>query len=87
MSKIHELKILPAYFDAVLNGKKTFEFRFDDRGYAVDDTLVLHEWEYGAYTGRCISARVTYLLKNFDGLKNGWVILAIKPFYACLERC
>ena len=33
MPKIHDLKILPAYFDDVAKGRKTFELRFDDRGY------------------------------------------------------
>ena len=33
MPKIHDLKILPTYFDDVAKGRKTFELRFDDRGY------------------------------------------------------
>lgn len=79
MPKIHELKILPTYFDAIKNNEKTFEFRYNDRGYAVNDTLVLCEWECGAYTGRRITVKVTYILKDFNGLKEGWVVLAIKP--------
>ena len=30
MSKTHELKIYPKYFEAILDGKKTFEIRKDD---------------------------------------------------------
>lgn len=52
MPKIHDLKILPAYFDDVAKGRKTFELRFDDRGYFEGDLLLLREWENGAYTGR-----------------------------------
>ena len=71
MPKIHDLKILPAYFDDVAKGRKTFELRFDDRGYFKGDLLLLREWTNGTYTGRRI-------LKGFDGLKDGWVILSIK---------
>lgn len=32
---IHEVKILPKYFEEVQSGAKTFEYRKDDRGYKV----------------------------------------------------
>ena len=35
--KIHELKTLPEYFDAVFMGKKNFEIRKNDRDYKVGD--------------------------------------------------
>ena len=35
MAQIHDLKILPEYYDAVDKGVKTYELRFDDRNYAV----------------------------------------------------
>lgn len=41
MPKIHDLKILPTYFDDVAKGRKTFELRFDDRGYFEGDLLLL----------------------------------------------
>ena len=42
----HDLKILPEYFEAILDGTKTDELRQeDDRMYAVGDVLVLHEWQ------------------------------------------
>ena len=77
MPKIHDLKILPTYFDDVAKDRKTFELRFDDRGYFEGDLLLLREWENG-YTGRRVVVKVTYILKGFDGLKDGWVILSIK---------
>lgn len=43
---IHELKILPEYFDAVNCGKKNFEIRLNDRNYQKDDELILREWGY-----------------------------------------
>lgn len=41
----HELKTWPEFFRAVRENKKTFELRFDDRHYAVDDELLLREFE------------------------------------------
>lgn len=37
----HELKTLPAYWDAVERGDKTFEVRRDDRGFQKGDVLEL----------------------------------------------
>ena len=43
----HDLKTVQPYFDAVVDGSKTFELRQDDResGFRVGDTLRLREWE------------------------------------------
>lgn len=78
MAKIHDLKILPPYFEHVKKGEKTFELRFDGRDYCAGDILLLREWSNGKYTGRSLTAKITYLLKDFEGLKDGWVILSIK---------
>lgn len=73
----HNLKILPEYFDAIVSGKKTFEVRFNDRDYQVDDILLLQEWVDGQYTGRSLEAKVTYLLDNPRYCKEGYVIMSI----------
>ena len=41
----HDLKITPAYFQAVIEGRKTFEIRQNDRGYQAGDTVTLQEWD------------------------------------------
>jgi len=33
---VHELKTMTEYFAAILDGRKTFELRKDDRGFKVD---------------------------------------------------
>lgn len=38
---IHELKILPEYFEPIESGKKKFEVRINVRDYQVGDTLIL----------------------------------------------
>jgi len=74
----HKLKILPEYFNAVSDGTKTFEIRFNDRGYAVGDVLILREWTIaGGYTGRVIRKRVTYVLDDGTYLKEGYVALGL----------
>lgn len=60
----HELKCDPEPFQAVYLGSKAFEVRVNDRDYKVGDSLHLREYDRatGAYTGRWVSKRVTYLL-------------------------
>jgi hypothetical protein len=77
MSKQHELKTWPEYFEAIVNGDKTFELRKDDRGFKVGDVLRLREWnpEKKFYSGRYVLVRVKYILKDFGGLQDGYVIM------------
>ncbi|RXK26450.1 RNA-binding protein [Bacillus velezensis] len=75
MSVRHHLKILPEYFEALKDGRKTFEIRHDDRGFKEGDTLSLNEWQDG-YTGRSIEVDVTYIT-NFEQ-QPGNVVLGIK---------
>lgn len=75
---IHELKILPKYFDEVQSLNKQFELRKDDRDYRVGDLILLKEFENGHYTGReCGCFDITYILRNCPeyGLADGYCIL------------
>jgi uncharacterized protein YqfB (UPF0267 family) len=79
---IHQLKILPKFFDAVANGVKTCEIRQeDDRRFSVGDTLSLLEWSQDqGYTGRSCSAAVTHIIRHDDfpkGVPEGYAVLSL----------
>lgn len=77
--RVHKLKIQSQYFWDVMAGKKTFEIRKNDRDYSVGDAVILREWDNNSYSGREMSARITYMLDdNFVGIVPGYVILGIE---------
>lgn len=89
--KEHMLKTDPAVFQDVLDGSKTFEIRFNDRGYQIGDLIVLKETKFTgqqmksgqplAYTGREIQKRISYVLGGY-GLQDDWVILGVQDIEA-----
>jgi len=86
----HELKTDPEVFQAVWDGLKTYEIRWNDRGFKVGDLLCLMETEYTGeemkgdgkplvYTGREIVKAVSHILNGpIYGLKKGWCILSLE---------
>jgi uncharacterized protein DUF3850 len=69
----HELKTWPPYFEHLLDGRKRFEVRKNDRRFAVGDVIKFREYvpkeqaaKHGEaeayYTGRAYSMRVRYIL-------------------------
>lgn len=81
--KTHKLKCWPEFFEAVRTGRKRFEMRYDDRGYAVGDMLFLQEWDPQTekYSGDACNAEVLYLVRGHEvdgfGLDPRWVIMSI----------
>jgi hypothetical protein len=51
VSRKHELKVQPPYFDVVADGSKSFEIRRNDRCFQTGDLLVLHEYDPDHGTG------------------------------------
>lgn len=80
----HELKIWPAYFDAVIDGNKTWELRKNDRPFAVGDSLWLREYHPSSesYTGRDCEMTICGVLGDLPMLQEGYVLLSI---HACVE--
>ena len=78
---MHHLKTWPTFFHEVCVGRKLFEVRKDDRDFQMGDTLVLEEWEPTTqeYTGRTISAEVTYILRGpAFGIESGTVVMSLE---------
>ena len=77
---VHELKILPIYYEAVIGGLKTFEVRKNDRGYQTNDFLALNEWDGEEYTGRSMLVRVLMAmnLSDLPELPEGYVAMSIR---------
>lgn len=63
----HHLKTKPEYFQAVINGKKPFEIRYNDRGFKQGDRVILEEYSGYKIYGMCPDIDTCrHLAENFD---------------------
>ncbi len=53
--KTHHVKIKPEYLNAVIEGKKTFEIRYNDRDYKVGDRVRMSDGQ------RFVVVRIEYV--------------------------
>lgn len=75
---VHELKILPQYYEEVKAGNKNFELRKNDRDYKKPDIVRLKAWENGQYLDKApLERTIKYILRDCPeyGLMDGYVIL------------
>lgn len=77
--KLHELKTWPASFRAVKAGKKTAEFRRNDRDFQEGEWAYLREWSPETdYTGEEMYVRITHVLNGpAFGVPEGFAMLSI----------
>lgn len=79
---LNELKTWCEYFNLVLEGKKQFELRRNDRDFRVGSYLLLREWHPTGkeYTGRALLVRIVMILSGVPnwGLKEGYCIMGIE---------
>jgi hypothetical protein len=82
----HEVKSWPEFFNALKEGRKTFDIRRDDRrpAYAAGHHLMLREWDpdKGQYTGEQIRKRITDVQYSGGsaarrGIRDGYVGLSL----------
>ena len=81
---IHRLKTYPEFYQAVIDGRKPFEIRFNDRNFMPGDNVILNEWKDGEYTGRFC---VTEIKDVFDisFLMPGYVAFTFKYLNCFME--
>lgn len=90
---LHDLKIERQFADAVIDGRKTFEVRRNDRGFNAGDLVRFEVIEHGvAVTFRCESHpldmeiyRIGYVLSGW-GIEEGYVAFSISPVYVELAE-
>jgi len=80
--KTHELKTEPPYFQAVVDGRKRFEIRKNDRDFSEGDTLLLKEFEpvNKEYTGREVEVKALYITDYAQ--QPGYVVISIQKIGA-----
>lgn len=89
MSRTHDLKCWPEPFQAILDGRKRYEIRHDDRAYAIGDELTLHEWDPSpialgvhsprGFTERALKVRVVYMTPGGSwGLPTSLCVMSIE---------
>ncbi len=87
---IHQLKILPQFFELWASGKKRAELRKNDRDFRVGDIVILNEWDpkknkgKGAYTRRAVQTEVRSMdrLADIPGTHKAdkdFVVLSLVP--------
>lgn len=74
----HDIKISSIFFADSRDGIKPFELRKNDRNYNTGDILKMREYRDGEMTGNVIRKEITYVLEDFEGLKQGYCILGVK---------
>lgn len=75
---VHKLKEVEPYFSDVASGKKQFEIRLD-KGFQVGDMVLICQFKQD-FTGVDVQKKITYILRDYPGLAEGYVILGLEDF-------
>lgn len=88
----HKLKTWPVYFDAAKSGEKTFEVRWDDRGFQRgDDVILMRTYDEGGVvepapvgSGRQamheLHFKIGWILHGGRfGILDGWCVFSLLP--------
>lgn len=76
----HNLKTDFEFFKLVWDGKKTAEWRYNDREFCEGDSAILHEYdrETEQYSGRKITVLITHVLEGYQGMMPKWAMLSFQ---------
>lgn len=78
---VHRIKLREEYADAVYSGEKTFEIRYNDRGYQKGDEIIFHVVDGAgiscSHRINHVLFEITYLIHGF-GLKEDWCVFSIR---------
>ncbi|NTJ46842.1 DUF3850 domain-containing protein [Agrobacterium rhizogenes] len=95
MVTVHKLKTTDRYFDAIADGRKTFECRKNDRAFQTGDILELQKVDDRGYyitiptsmvTPVSLRKRITYLLQGGQfGIDPGYCVLGLGEISAPQE--
>ncbi len=75
---VHKLKEVEPYFGDVASGKKQFEIR-PDKGFQVGDMVMICQFKQD-FTGIDVQKIITYILRDYPGLQEGYVILGLADY-------
>lgn len=75
----HYVKIEKEYFVLNEQRKKFWEIRYNDRNYKTGDDICLIEYDPSkpGYTERCVTCQIEYVMYEFEGLEDGYVIMSL----------
>jgi Domain of unknown function (DUF3850) len=73
MSKHHEIKIYPKWFDLARTQCKRFEVRKNDRDYQIGDTIKMREWGHETYSGWFLTATISSTYSG-EGVADGYCV-------------
>lgn len=77
MYKPHELKTVSPYFEAVRDGKKTFEIRKNDRDFSMGDIVILRHFEKdGTYSNCPLIIKQIGFITDYEQ-KPGYVVFSL----------
>lgn len=76
--KTHELKVWPRFFEALIGGIKTAEYRKNDRNFEAGDLLRLREYnpETKSYTGQETHCVILHVNEG-EPIPQGYALLSI----------
>ena len=77
---IHNIKIQYPYADAIIDGRKTFEVRLNDRGYNAGDTIQFRVMDGSIDMPHKLNNEeyeITYVYSGL-GLEKGFVVFGIR---------